>query len=161
MELSWRPHVSNFTPGSFGLPNVSWYEKEQDRLLPDDIPNGGIVYDDVLAYDELNPMTTPPSHNNSRSGGDEPPRDGIGIRGEEIGIIVGVILLWVGAIALFFNRWGKIRMLEPYQPKFCEEHRLSCPISESSIPPLFPVSETQTRLYSCRIYLEPETLMLL
>uniref|UniRef100_A0A1B0A092 DUF4808 domain-containing protein n=1 Tax=Glossina pallidipes TaxID=7398 RepID=A0A1B0A092_GLOPL len=34
-------------------------------------------------------------------------------------------MLWVGAIALFFNRWGKIRMLEPYQPKFQQQHRAS------------------------------------
>lgn len=39
-------------------------------------------------------------------------------------------MLWVGAIALFFNRWGKIRMLEPYQPKFQQQHRSSCPLVE-------------------------------
>ena len=27
-----------------------------------------------------------------------------------------VLLLWVAAIALFINRWGKIRMLEPCLP---------------------------------------------
>ncbi|XP_054727632.1 uncharacterized protein LOC129237156 [Anastrepha obliqua] len=44
-------------------------------------------------------------------------------------IIVGLVLmLWVGAIVLFFNRWGKIRMLEPYQPKFQQQHRSSCPL---------------------------------
>uniref|UniRef100_A0A0A1X3Z4 Frizzled-7 n=2 Tax=Zeugodacus cucurbitae TaxID=28588 RepID=A0A0A1X3Z4_ZEUCU len=37
-------------------------------------------------------------------------------------------MLWVGAIVLFFNRWGKIRMLEPYQPKFQQQHRSSCPL---------------------------------
>lgn len=36
--------------------------------------------------------------------------------------------MWIGAIALFFNRWGKIRMLEPYQPKFQQQHRASCPL---------------------------------
>ena len=29
--------------------------------------------------------------------------------------------VWVGAVALFFHRWGKIRMLLPYQPVFKEE----------------------------------------
>ncbi|CAL8083430.1 unnamed protein product [Orchesella dallaii] len=52
------------------------------------------------------------------------------VRGEEVGIVIVVLLLWVGAIILFFNRWGKIRMLEPYQPKFCENHRPSCPMAE-------------------------------
>ncbi|XP_055842264.1 uncharacterized protein LOC129909238 [Episyrphus balteatus] len=37
-------------------------------------------------------------------------------------------MLWVGSIVLFFNRWGKIRMLEPYQPKFQQQHRSSCPL---------------------------------
>jgi len=55
---------------------------------------------------------------------------GLDVRGEEVGIVVVVLMLWVGAIILFFNRWGKIRMLEPYQPKFCENHRPSCPMAE-------------------------------
>lgn len=51
------------------------------------------------------------------------------IRTEEAFIVICVMILWVAAIALFFNRWGKIRMLEPYQPKFHEEeHRPSCPM---------------------------------
>lgn len=50
---------------------------------------------------------------------------------EEVLIVLFVLVLWVGAIALFFHRWGKIRMLEPYQPKFVvEAHRPSCPLVE-------------------------------
>ncbi len=37
------------------------------------------------------------------------------VRGEEVAIVVVVLLLWVAAIALFINRWGKIRLMEPYQ----------------------------------------------
>lgn len=48
---------------------------------------------------------------------------------EEVLIVLFVLILWVGAIALFFHRWGKIRMLEPYQPKF-QAHRPSCPLVE-------------------------------
>lgn len=56
---------------------------------------------------------------------------------EEVLIVVAVLLLWVAAIALFFNRWGKIRMLEPYQPKFQQQHRSSCPLVEmEAIPAL-------------------------
>ncbi|KAI5751195.1 hypothetical protein M8J77_005215 [Diaphorina citri] len=59
------------------------------------------------------------------------PRGPIVIRTEEALIVISVLILWVAAIALFFNRWGKIRMLEPYQPKFHEEtHRSSCPMAE-------------------------------
>lgn len=52
------------------------------------------------------------------------------VRTEEVLIVMAILLLWVGAIALFFNRWGKIRMLEPYQPKFQQQHRSSCPLVE-------------------------------
>lgn len=59
------------------------------------------------------------------------------VRTEEVLIVCAVLLLWVGAIALFFNRWGKIRMLEPYQPKFQQQHRSSCPLVEmEAIPAL-------------------------
>lgn len=58
------------------------------------------------------------------------------VRAEEILLVVLVLVIWVAAIALFFNRWGKIRMLEPYQPKFQQNHRASCPLS----PPTTQVS---------------------
>jgi hypothetical protein len=52
------------------------------------------------------------------------------IRPEEGFIVVLVLLLWIGAIGLFIHRWGKIRMLEPYIPKFEQEsHRPSCVLS--------------------------------
>lgn len=43
------------------------------------------------------------------------------VRGVEIGIVLLVLLVWIAAIALFFNRWGKIRMLLPYQPDYKQE----------------------------------------
>lgn len=39
----------------------------------------------------------------------------------EIGLVLLALVIWVGAIALFFNRWGKIRMLLPYQPDYKSE----------------------------------------
>lgn len=56
------------------------------------------------------------------------------VRAEEALIVLIVLILWGAAIALFFNRWGKIRMLEPYQPKFQQPHRASCPMLELSGP---------------------------
>ncbi|KAK0091407.1 hypothetical protein PV326_003277 [Microctonus aethiopoides] len=53
-----------------------------------------------------------------------------------------------GAIALFFNRWGKIRMLEPYQPKFQQQHRASCAVVEST--PL------ETEIHEHSIYLHTD-----
>lgn len=50
------------------------------------------------------------------------------VRPEEALIVILVLILWVGAIGLFFHRWGKIRMLEPYTPKFEAAHRPSCPL---------------------------------
>ncbi|KAK9876988.1 hypothetical protein WA026_016017 [Henosepilachna vigintioctopunctata] len=51
----------------------------------------------------------------------EYPTNSSTVRGVEIGIVLLVLLVWVGAIALFFNRWGKIRMLLPYQPDYKQE----------------------------------------
>ena len=43
------------------------------------------------------------------------------MRGVEVGIVLLVLVVWIAAIALFFNRWGKIRMLLPYQPDYKEQ----------------------------------------
>lgn len=51
------------------------------------------------------------------------------VRPEEALIVILVLILWVGAIGLFFHRWGKIRMLEPYTPKFEADLRPSCPLT--------------------------------
>ncbi|XP_017779171.1 PREDICTED: uncharacterized protein LOC108564579 isoform X2 [Nicrophorus vespilloides] len=51
----------------------------------------------------------------------EYPQTSSTVRGVEIGIVLIVLLVWVAAIALFFNRWGKIRMLLPYQPDYKQE----------------------------------------
>lgn len=57
------------------------------------------------------------------------------VRPEEAFIVILVLILWVGAIGLFFHRWGKIRMLEPYTPKFeAELHRPSCAVGLSMDP---------------------------
>jgi hypothetical protein len=40
------------------------------------------------------------------------------VRPEEIVIVILILILWVGAIILFVRRWGKIRMLVPYQPRY-------------------------------------------
>ncbi|XP_023016591.1 uncharacterized protein isoform X2 [Leptinotarsa decemlineata] len=57
------------------------------------------------------------------------------VRVEEVLLVVLVLIIWVAAIALFINRWGKIRMLEPYQPKFHQQpHRPSCPLAPLSPP---------------------------
>lgn len=50
-------------------------------------------------------------------------------------------MLWIVAIMLFFNRWGKIRQLEPYQPQFekqkpnlPEQHQPNCPLVNKRVP---------------------------
>lgn len=62
---------------------------------------------------------------------------GIVVRAEEALIVIMVLALWIAAIALFFNRWGKIRMLEPYQPKFIQQHRPSCPLVDQNLMQVF------------------------
>lgn len=59
------------------------------------------------------------------------------VRAEEALILIMVLVLWIAAIALFFNRWGKIRMLEPYQPKFIQQHRPSCPLVDAMTVSIF------------------------
>ncbi|KAF6209745.1 hypothetical protein GE061_015494 [Apolygus lucorum] len=71
------------------------------------------------------------------------------VRAEEALLVVLVLLLWVGAIVLFFNRWGKIRMLEPYQPKFHQEHRASCPVGDMT-----SVSQHRTSFSKYNVSLE-------
>ncbi|XP_046736987.1 uncharacterized protein LOC124405812 isoform X1 [Diprion similis] len=78
----------------------------------------------------VGPMPDPdasptPEVNATYPGGTVEP-GGVVVRAEEALIVILVLVLWVAAIALFFNRWGKIRMLEPYQPKFQQQHRQSC-----------------------------------
>lgn len=69
-----------------------------------------------------------------------PPQPVIIVRAEEALIVILVLVLWIAAIALFFNRWGKIRMLEPYQPKFIQQHRPSCPLVDPiQVIPSYPI----------------------
>lgn len=75
------------------------------------------------------------------------------VRIEEVLLVVLVLMIWVAAIALFFNRWGKIRMLEPYQPKFHQQpHRPSCPLAPLSPPGVGPqVSNSVPKTYKAPI----------
>lgn len=50
---------------------------------------------------------------------DEPPGP-YKIRGEEVTIVVLVLICWMATVVIFINKWGKIRMLEPYQPAYRE-----------------------------------------
>ena len=54
------------------------------------------------------------------------------VRGEELGIVLVVLFLWAAAIALFINRWGKIRLMEPYHP-YVETQ--STPQTTNAVPP--------------------------
>lgn len=40
------------------------------------------------------------------------------VRCEELTIVAIALVFWIGTIWVFFNNWGKIRMLEPYQPAY-------------------------------------------
>lgn len=46
--------------------------------------------------------------------------EGLQVRKDEVAIVVIVIIAWIGCIFVFFKKWGKIRMLEPYQPQYKE-----------------------------------------
>ncbi|XP_075237545.1 uncharacterized protein LOC142333864 [Lycorma delicatula] len=91
----------------------------QTKSVPDGPPQ-------IIYYEEP-PLTIPPFPSDPAAA--LPP--GVVVRTEEALIVIFVLVLWIAAIALFFNRWGKIRMLEPYQPKFHQEHRTSCAMVDS------------------------------
>lgn len=82
-----------------------------------------------IVFRTLEPPRTSPQQDGTVTGGPLPPpppssqqpQPYIQIRGVEVGIVVLVLIVWAGAIALFFNRWGKIRMLLPYQPDYKEQ----------------------------------------
>ncbi|XP_043472044.1 uncharacterized protein LOC122504834 isoform X4 [Leptopilina heterotoma] len=79
-----------------------------------------------IVFRTLEPPKTSPQQDASVTGIPSPPSAQqpptyLQIRGVEVGIVVLVLIVWAGAIALFFNRWGKIRMLLPYQPDYKEQ----------------------------------------
>ncbi|XP_031850332.1 uncharacterized protein LOC116435176 isoform X6 [Nomia melanderi] len=82
-----------------------------------------------IVFRTLEPPRTSPQQDAAVTGGPLPPpppssqqpQPYIQVRGVEVGIVVLVLIFWAGAIALFFNRWGKIRMLLPYQPDYKEQ----------------------------------------
>ncbi|XP_076232638.1 uncharacterized protein LOC143178080 [Calliopsis andreniformis] len=82
-----------------------------------------------IVFRTLEPPRTSPQQDAAVTGGPLPPpppssqqtQTYIQVRGVEVGIVVLVLIFWAGAIALFFNRWGKIRMLLPYQPDYKEQ----------------------------------------
>ncbi|XP_076161381.1 uncharacterized protein LOC143143693 [Ptiloglossa arizonensis] len=82
-----------------------------------------------IVFRTLEPPRTSPQQDQAVTGGPLPPpppssqqpQPYIQVRGVEVGIVVLVLIFWAGAIALFFNRWGKIRMLLPYQPDYKEQ----------------------------------------
>ncbi|XP_017774843.1 PREDICTED: uncharacterized protein LOC108561424 isoform X2 [Nicrophorus vespilloides] len=74
------------------------------------------------------------------------------VRAEEVLLVVLVLMIWVAAIALFFNRWGKIRMLEPYQPKFQQSHRPSCPLAPLSPPHITPQQRMSFSKYNVNCF---------
>ena len=36
----------------------------------------------------------------------------------QVAILLFVLLLWAGAISLFYHQWGKIRGIDDYQPDY-------------------------------------------
>ena len=90
------------------------------------------------------------------------PQQNIQVRGVEVGIVLLVLVVWIAAIALFFNRWGKIRMLLPYQPDYKEQLKVpgsgacavaaggSCPGQQHSSSQGCPQVSTSKLVYETR-----------
>ncbi|XP_041448995.1 uncharacterized protein LOC111070994 isoform X1 [Drosophila obscura] len=101
LDLPRNTSEQDFPPGIFGNGNGN-------ASVRNATGNGSSFGDDVTST-----ATNTLTHSTTR----ELPT----IRGVEIGIVLIVLMVWAGAIALFFNRWGKIRMLLPYQPDYKHE----------------------------------------
>lgn len=47
-----------------------------------------------------------------------PPLEFSRVQADEVFIVILVLIVWAGAVYVFFNQWGKIRGIIPYQPAF-------------------------------------------
>lgn len=101
---------------------------------------------DPSSSQEFDPDAIPSPAYPAITDGEMATPSGLNVRAEEIGLVLLVLLLWAGAVALFFNRWGKIRMLEPYQPKFIDAPRGSLAIAAASTGTPLVVSTAPHRL---------------
>lgn len=69
------------------------------------------------------------------------------VRLVEISLVGMALVLWAGAIVLFFHRWGKIRMLLPYQPDYKEMKNNTASCTTCSMTP-----HHQVRSPLCKVY---------
>ena len=70
------------------------------------------------------------------------------VRAEELGIVLVVLSLWAAAIALFINRWGKIRLMEPYHP-YVETAEVT---PTAAAPPINSNTAPRTSLISHQVH---------
>lgn len=106
-------------PGSSVIPIYPVLSKNHNNYASMIVEPSGVPT--IVEFDpDANPSPPFPP---SITDGEMATPSGLNVRAEEIGLVLLVLLLWAGAVALFFNRWGKIRMLEPYQPKFIDAPR--------------------------------------
>ncbi|XP_047736119.1 serine/arginine repetitive matrix protein 2-like [Hyalella azteca] len=109
IQMLPHPGTSNMTSIYFQLQGNTTWTHWPELMAGPDVPRYS-----GLNPGSLRPVTGPPG-----------PRV---VRVEEVSLIVLVLALWMVAILLFVHRWGKIRMLEPYQPEYK-------PITEPGTPP--------------------------
>lgn len=65
------------------------------------------------------------------------------MRLDETVILVFVLCFWMGVIALFCNKWGKIRHLEPYHPEYKEAEPTPFP------SPVYSIHPKPSRMNTC------------
>ncbi|XP_021966934.2 uncharacterized protein LOC110862087 [Folsomia candida] len=90
-----------------------------------------VDYGDVVEDDTSPSTATSPS--SSQGGKDRLrlPR----VRLVEVSLVGMALILWAGAIVLFFHRWGKIRMLLPFTPDYKEMKRTTSICANCSMTP--------------------------
>lgn len=82
--------------------------KNHNNYATVDVPGGPGDPLILLGIDPASPPGPPPFPGTPGDPEMSQP-SGLNVRAEEVGLVLLVLLLWAGAVALFFNRWGKIR----------------------------------------------------
>ncbi|KAL0268002.1 UNVERIFIED_CONTAM: hypothetical protein PYX00_010104 [Menopon gallinae] len=96
------------------------------RTAPDRSPKSDIYPTDAL-HDGKVPTTASTEYVTVDPTAKYMPLTSSTVRGVELGLVLLALVVWIVAIALFFHRWGKIRMLLPYQPDYKTQQALKVP----------------------------------
>lgn len=92
-------------------------------------------YEGITDLEDVSPTPAPTTLTPSSTLGNKDRLRIPRVRLVEISLVGMALILWAAAIVLFFHRWGKIRMLLPYQPDYKEMKRNNSVCANCSMTP--------------------------